>query len=155
MTSLAGRVALVMGASRGTGVDIARALASAGARIAVHYRADRAAAAALAVSLRDRGAGAEIFGVDVAPSDEVRRLVAEVQARLGPPAVVVNNAGPFNDTRFGELAEADWGHIVNIGATSGLVRSHGVAAPAHPARGPTTYPTTRRPRSPARPWAGW
>jgi NAD(P)-dependent dehydrogenase (short-subunit alcohol dehydrogenase family) len=85
VTSLAGRVALVTGASRGTGVNIARALASAGARIAVHYRTDRAAAAALAASLRDRGAGAEIFGADVARSDEVRRLVAEVQARLGPP----------------------------------------------------------------------
>ena len=79
------RVALVTGASRGTGVDIARALASAGAQIAVHYRTDRAAAATLAASLWDRGAGAEIFGADVARSDEVRRLVAEVQARLGPP----------------------------------------------------------------------
>ncbi|MGH7349296.1 MAG: SDR family NAD(P)-dependent oxidoreductase, partial [Candidatus Rokuibacteriota bacterium] len=44
MTTLAGRVALVTGASHGTGVDIARALASAGARVAVHYRSDRAAA---------------------------------------------------------------------------------------------------------------
>ena len=165
MTSLAGRVALVTGASRGTGVDIARALASAGARIAVHYRTDRAAAAALAASLQDRGAGAEIFGADVARSDEVRGLVAEVQARLGPPAVVVNNAGPFNDTRFGELAEADWdyvmsanlkavyltsqlvapamrragwGRIVNIGATSGLVRSHGVYGLAKAALLPLT-----------------
>ena len=48
MTDLAGRVALVTGASHGTGVDIARALAAAGARVAVHYRTDRAAAAALA-----------------------------------------------------------------------------------------------------------
>lgn len=165
MTDLAGRVALVTGASHGTGVDIARALAAAGARVAVHYRTDRAAAAALAASLRDRGAGAEIFGADVARSDDVRRLVAEVEARLGPPAVVVNNAGPFNDTRFGELAEADWdyvmsanlkavyltsqlvapamrragwGRIVNIGATSGLVRSHGVYGLAKAALLPLT-----------------
>jgi NAD(P)-dependent dehydrogenase (short-subunit alcohol dehydrogenase family) len=86
VTDLAGRVALVTGASHGTGVDIARALAAAGARVAVHYRTDRAAAAALAASLRDGGAGAaEIFGADVARSDDVRRLVAEVEARLGPP----------------------------------------------------------------------
>jgi len=166
VTDLAGRVALVTGASHGTGVDIARALAAAGARVAVHYRTDRAAAAALAASLRDGGAGAaEIFGADVARSDDVRRLVAEVEARLGPPAVVVNNAGPFNDTRFGELAEADWdyvmsanlkavyltsqlvapamrragwGRIVNIGATSGLVRSHGVYGLAKAALLPLT-----------------
>ena len=165
MTSLAGRVALVTGASRGTGVDIARALASAGARGAVHYRSDRAAAEALVASLRAGGTDAAIFAADVARPDDVRRLVAEVEARLGPPAVVVNNAGPFNDTRFGELAEADWdyvmsanlkavyltsqlvapamrragwGRIVNIGATSGLVRSHGVYGLAKAALLPLT-----------------
>lgn len=153
MTSLAGRVALVTGASHGTGVDIARALAAAGARVAVHYRSDRAAAESLAASLRTAGTDAEVFAADVARSDDLRRLVAEVRARLGPPAVVVSNAGPFSDTRFGELPEAEWdyvmsanlkavyltsqlvapdmqragwGRLVNVGATSGLVRSHGV-----------------------------
>ena len=165
MTDLAGRVALVTGASHGTGVDIARALAAAGARVAVHYRSDRAAGEALAASLRDGGADAAIFAADVARPDHVRRLVAEVEARLGPPAVVVNNAGPFNDTRFGELAEADWdyvmsanlkavyltaqlvapamrragwGRIVSIGATSGRVRTHGVYGLAKAALLPLT-----------------
>lgn len=153
MTALGGRVALVTGASNGTGVDIARALAAAGARVAVHYRADRAAAEAVAAAIRGAGGAAEVFAADVARTDDVRRLVAEVQARLGNPVVVVNNAGPFNGAAFCELAEPDWDHvmnanlkavyltaqltaagmrragwgrIVNIGATSGLVRSHGV-----------------------------
>ena len=153
MTALGGRVALVTGASNGTGVDIARALAAAGARVAVHYRADRAAAEAVAAAIRGAGGAAEVFAADVARADDVRRLMAEVQARLGNPVVVVNNAGPFNGAAFCELAEPDWDHvmnanlkavyltaqltaagmrragwgrIVNIGATSGLVRSHGV-----------------------------
>jgi NAD(P)-dependent dehydrogenase (short-subunit alcohol dehydrogenase family) len=165
VTSLAGRVALVTGASRGTGVDIARALAGAGARVAVHYRSDRAAAEALVAAIRAGGGAAEAFAADVARPDDVRRLVAEVQARLGPPDVAVNNAGPFNDTPFCELAEADWdyvmganlkavylvaqlvaapmrragwGRIVNIGATSGLVRSHGVYGLAKAALLPLT-----------------
>lgn len=165
MTSLAGRVALVTGASHGTGVDIARALAGAGARVAVHYRSDRAAAEALVAAIRAGGGAAEAFAADVARPDDVRRLVAEVQARLGPPDVAVNNAGPFNDTPFCELAEADWdyvmganlkavylvaqlvaapmrragwGRIVNIGATSGLVRSHGVYGLAKAALLPLT-----------------
>ena len=165
MTALAGRVAVVTGASHGTGVDIARALAAAGARVAVHYRRDRAAAAALSASLQETGAVADIFGADVARPDDVRRLIAEVEARLGPPAVMVNNAGPFNDTRFTELAEADWdyvmsanlkavyltarlvapamrragwGRIVNIGATSGRVRTHGAYGLAKAALLPLT-----------------
>ena len=162
---LAGRVALVTGASHGTGVDIARALAAEGAQVAVHYRLDRAAAEALAAAIRAGGGVAEAFGADVARSEEVRRLMAEVELRLGALGIVVNNAGPFNDTAFSELAEADWdyvmnanlkavyltsqlaapgmrragwGRIVNIGATSGLVRSHGVYGLAKAALLPLT-----------------
>jgi NAD(P)-dependent dehydrogenase (short-subunit alcohol dehydrogenase family) len=162
---LAGRVALVTGASHGTGVDIARALAAEGARVAVHYRSDRAAAEALASAIRAAGGVAEAFGADVARTEEVRRLMAEVELRLGALGIVVNNAGPFNDTAFSELAEADWdyvmnanlkavyltsqlaapgmrragwGRIVNIGATSGLVRSHGVYGLAKAALLPLT-----------------
>jgi len=165
VTTLAGRVALVTGASHGTGVDIARALASAGARVAVHYRADRGAAEALAAAIRAGGGTAEVFAGDVARTDDVRRLVADVETRLGAPGIVVNNAGPFNDTAFCDLAEADWdyvmnanlkavyltsqlaapgmrragwGRIVNIGATSGLVRSHGVYGLAKAALLPLT-----------------
>lgn len=162
---LAGRVALVTGASHGTGVDIARALAAEGARVAVHYRSDRAAAEALASAIHAGGGVAEAFAADVARSEEVRRLMAEVELRLGALGIVVNNAGPFNDTAFGELAETDWdyvmnanlkavyltsqlaapgmrrvgwGRIVNIGATSGLVRSHGVYGLAKAALLPLT-----------------
>ena len=162
---LAGRIALVTGASHGTGVDIARALAAAGAQVAVHYRSDRVAAEALAGAIQSEGGVAEVFTGDVARGDDVRRLVAAVELRLGAPGIVVNNVGPFNDTAFAELAEADWdyvmnanlkavylitqlvaagmrraawGRVVNIGATSGLVRSHGVYGLAKAALLPLT-----------------
>jgi NAD(P)-dependent dehydrogenase (short-subunit alcohol dehydrogenase family) len=150
---LDGKVALVTGASHGTGVDIAHTLARAGAPVAVHYRTDRAAAESVATAIAKDGGRAEIFAADVARSDDVRRLVADVTGRLGPIAVLVNNAGPFNDTPFRTLSEKDWdyvldanlkavylaaqlvapdmqragwGRIVSIGATSALVRSHSV-----------------------------
>lgn len=150
---LEGRTALVTGASRGTGVDIALALAGAGARVAVHYRSARAAAEGVVERIRRDGGEAETFAADVARAGDVRRLVAQVRERLGPPQVLVNNAGPFSDRPLRTLPEAEWDHVmdanlkaawltvqlvaagmiragwgrvVNIGATSGLVRSHSV-----------------------------
>ncbi len=150
---LAGKVALVTGSSTGAGVAIAQALARSGARVAVHYRRTRAEASGVVSAIRREGGEAEAFAADVARGPEVRRLVDEVTERLGPISVLVNNAGPFAGTPFRTLAEQDWdyiidsnlkapfvaaqavfpgmerlgwGRIVNLGATSALVRSHSV-----------------------------
>jgi NAD(P)-dependent dehydrogenase (short-subunit alcohol dehydrogenase family) len=150
---LTGKVALVTGASSGSGTDIARELARCGARVAVHYRGSRAGADAVVTAIRDAGGDARAFQADVAVSDDVRRLVDDVETAMGAPSVLVNNAGPFADTAFRTLSERDWdyvmaanlksvflasqrvlrgmerlgwGRIVNLGATSGFVRSHSV-----------------------------
>lgn len=152
-TFLSGKVALVTGASSGAGVDIARELARLGARVAVHYRSSRAGADEVVEAIRAAGGEAATFQADMAVSDDARRLVAEVDGRLGPVSVLVNNAGPFADTAFRTLTERDWdyvmntnlksvfltsqlvlagmetlgwGRIVNLGATSAFVRSHSV-----------------------------
>jgi len=152
-TLLQGKLALVTGSSSGAGVEIATALARRGARVAVHYRTSRAAAEMVARAIGDGGGEAAAFQADIARADDVRRLIEEVGERLGPISILVNNAGPFCDTPFTMLAEPDWdyvmdanlksvyvaaqqvapemarlgwGRIVNVGATSGLVRSHGV-----------------------------
>lgn len=150
---LAEKVALVTGSSSGAGVEIAMALARAGARVAVHYRRGAAGAEATVQAIAGEGVEARAFRADVARGDDVRRLVDEVARTLGPVSVLVNNVGPFADTPLRALTENDWdyiidanlkavwlaakcvapgmerlgwGRIVNLGATSGLVRSHSV-----------------------------
>ena len=150
---LAGRIALVTGASGGAGVDIARELGRAGARVAVHYRSARVEAGRVVDEIRQEGGEADAFAADVSRGEDVRRLVSAVRERLGPPQILVNNAGPFNDRPLRALGEDEWdyvmkanlkaawlaaqlvapdmtrlgwGRIVNIGATSGFVRTHSV-----------------------------
>jgi NAD(P)-dependent dehydrogenase (short-subunit alcohol dehydrogenase family) len=152
-TAVRGKVALVTGASSGAGAHIARELARQGARVAVNYRRSAADAERVVRTIREAGGEAAAFQADVALGADVRRLVGDVAAALGPVDVLVNNAGPFADTPFRTLAETDWdaimnanlravyllsqlvapgmaqrgwGRIINLGATSGLVRSHSV-----------------------------
>ena len=107
---LAGRVALVTGASRGIGRSIAVELAGAGARVAVAGRdLDRARAAA--AELPGEGHGA--YSVDVALSDSVDELVRRVESELGGLDILVNNAGVTADNLLVRMGEAEWDQVLD------------------------------------------
>lgn len=93
MKDLAKRVALVTGASRGIGRAVAVSLAEAGAAVAVNYREKKAEAEAVAKQIRDVGGKTMTIAADVSKTEEVARMVAAVDAELGPIDVLVNNAG--------------------------------------------------------------
>lgn len=85
---LDGRVAIVTGASSGLGVHFARTLHAVGATVVlVARRADR-----LSV-LRDELPGSEAIAADLSQAEERERLVAETVTRVGPPRILINNAG--------------------------------------------------------------
>ena len=90
---LAGRVALVTGASRGVGREIALQLAGAGADVAVNYRKDRDAAEETVALIREAGRDADAFGGDVGVLDDCRSLAESVIGRFGSVGILVNNAG--------------------------------------------------------------
>jgi len=87
------KVVVVTGAGRGIGAAIARQAAQDGYAVAVNYRSDEAAAEALVAEIRTGGGRAGAIRADVAHENEVARLFAWVEAQLGAPAALVNNAG--------------------------------------------------------------
>ncbi|MBO9696431.1 MAG: SDR family oxidoreductase [Sphingopyxis sp.] len=90
---LAGRVALVTGASRGIGRGIALALAKAGADVAVNYTRDGEAAAETVAAIRALGRKAKAWQASVADEDASATMIAAIEADFGPMSILVNNAG--------------------------------------------------------------
>lgn len=112
---LAGKKALVTGASRGIGRAIAHAFAAAGADVAIGYRREADAAASLAREIESLGRRAAAFAADVRDADAVKAMVEGAHAALGGLDVVVANAGV--PTRFEPLHEVDvgyWKRVVSI-----------------------------------------
>ncbi|WP_044564778.1 SDR family NAD(P)-dependent oxidoreductase, partial [Azospirillum sp. B4] len=92
---LAGKVALVTGGSRGIGAATAKALAGAGADVAISYLASATLADAVAQDVRSQGRRAAAFKVDQGNPLEVEGLVRMVVAQFGRLDILVNNAGMF------------------------------------------------------------
>jgi NAD(P)-dependent dehydrogenase (short-subunit alcohol dehydrogenase family) len=84
---------LVTGGGRGIGAATCRLAGARGYRVAVNYRSDAAAAAALVAEIAGAGGEAVALAADVSREAEVERLFAEAEARLGPITHLVNNAG--------------------------------------------------------------
>ena len=107
MTDLAGRVALVTGASKGIGRAIALELAEAGADLVINARGS-AALDAVAAEIRARGRDVEAVPADVATEAGAPLVVERTIARFGRVDVLVNNAGKGSPKRLLDLTEEDW-----------------------------------------------
>jgi 3-oxoacyl-[acyl-carrier protein] reductase len=89
---LDGRVALVTGASRGIGAAIARAFGRHGADVAVNYRSNHEAAAAVVADIQNSGQRAVAVPADVAEADETAAMLDHIDEQLGPVGALVCNA---------------------------------------------------------------
>src|SRR5262245_5520095 len=109
---LAGRAALVTGASRGIGRGIALALAQAGADIVVNYRSDAAGAEATASLVEDAGARALVIQADVGIESEVDAMFEHLLATFGRIDVLVNNAGHGGGRELTQTSFADFERVM-------------------------------------------
>jgi len=121
--SLAGKTAFVTGAFSGLGLHFARVLAEHGAKVALAGRRielGRSAAAEIGAAV-GRTADVRAYALDVTDAKSVADAIARIGAELGPPAIVVNNAGTIARGPSLELAEAAWNDVVDVNL-SGVFR---------------------------------
>src|SRR5438093_3804466 len=111
----AGKVALVTGASRGIGRAIAGALAGAGLRVGVSYRAGDREAREVVEKIAANGGQAQSFKADIGVPEESRRLVESALDAFGRIDVLVNNAGiSVTSARVAELPSEDWERVLRV-----------------------------------------
>jgi 3-oxoacyl-[acyl-carrier protein] reductase len=107
------RVAIVTGAARGIGEATARKLAADGMAVAV-VDLDEAACAATVTAIHDAGGTALAVGADVSDAVQVAAAVERVVAELGPPTVLVNNAGVLRDNLLFKMTDDDWEAVMAV-----------------------------------------
>ena len=112
-TELAGRIALVSGASRGLGRAIALELGRAGATVLVNYRSSAEAAAEVVAAI---GNDSEAIQADVSTQEGVDRLFEAVDER-GKLDILVNNAGITRDGLMPRMPDEDWVEVLQTNAT--------------------------------------
>ena len=111
---LDGQVALVTGSSRGIGAVIARRLAQAGAKIALNYNANLAAATEVMQSITGGGGDAMLIAGDVSDDASARGAVKAVIDRFGRIDILINNAGIHRDRLLLRMTPADFDEVLQV-----------------------------------------
>src|SRR5215470_6689360 len=113
MAQDAQRVAIVTGAARGIGAATARRLAADGLAVAV-LDLDAGNCATTVDAITAAGGRALAVGADVSQADQVEAAVGKVVGELGPPVVLINNAGVIRDNLLFKMTEDDWDTMLGV-----------------------------------------
>jgi 3-oxoacyl-[acyl-carrier protein] reductase len=107
------RVAIVTGAARGIGAAVAKRLAKDGLAVGVLDLAEDSCKDTV-TAIQAAGGTALALGADVSDAEQVAAAVAKVAEELGPPTVLVNNAGVLRDNLLFKMSEDDWDLVLGV-----------------------------------------
>lgn len=124
-TGMDGQCALVTGAARGIGLEIARTLARAGANV-ILVDLDEEGVARAARDLRDEGHRVVFVTADVSNRTQVRQMVGKIHQQLGRIDVLVNNAGVCPITAVEEISASEWDLVLSVNLKGAFLCSQAV-----------------------------
>jgi len=127
MGLLAGRIALVTGASQGIGRGCALALAEAGATVALAAR-NMERLEAVAAEIAAAGGTAQAFALDVGNEESIKACAKAVIAQFGKVEILVNNAGITKDGLMLRMRRGDWDDVLTTNLTGAFLLTQAVAA---------------------------
>jgi len=113
MGKLDGKTAIVTGASRGIGAEIAKYLAKEGARVAVNYSGSQSKAEEVVKAIETAGGEAFAIQASVGDSASVTEMIAATMERFGTIDILVNNAGITRDNLLMRMKESEWDDVIN------------------------------------------
>ncbi len=122
MSRLAGKVAVVTGASKGIGASIAEHLAAEGASVVVNYSSSKASADAVVKRIQGQGGKAVAVQADVSKADDVKRLFSETKNAYGKVDVLVNNAGAYEFAPLESITAEHFHKLFNLNVL-GLIQT--------------------------------
>ena len=133
---LAGKTALITGAARRVGAEIARTLHAAGANTVLHYRSSSEDAAELAREFNhERPGSAALVSGDLLEIDQLPALATAAAQAFGGLDILVNNASSFYPTPVGDITELDWDDLIGTNLKAPLFLSQAVAPALHANQG--------------------
>ena len=120
---LAGKVAVVTGASKGIGASIAKHLASEGAAVVVNYSTSKEGADRVVAEIAGKGGKAIAVQADVSKQTEIERLFTETQKAFGKLDILINNAGIYEFAPLDGVTEAHFDKLFDLNVLGLLLTS--------------------------------
>ena len=111
---LTGKIALVTGASRGIGAQIAKSLAECGAAVIINYNGSADKAQAVADEIYSAGGKAEIYPCNVADFAECGEMIQAIVKKHGRLDILVNNAGITKDGLLMKMSEEEFDQVISV-----------------------------------------